>query len=242
MSEHCPICEHANEENKDICLICNYDLEEDMWANRKQRQQLRQQAKEEWLQRQLQPVPIAIIEPASVYSETIEKESETQQTAKKTQMELSKSDTQEILSTVNEIIKNFEEQQLNQPDFSINPSDLAAQKIPNLTKSIQYFQVRKNAKNWLGVAIFLYVISLFLEPKSREEFLIIASIISFGVIVDFLKIKIINSTKYRTILITMLISLALWIFGLTILNSYISVIGCGVFVLSIIVLVLKAAD
>lgn len=49
----CPICETATASGLLCCQTCGYSLDDDMWASRKERDQMRQEAREKWLQLQM---------------------------------------------------------------------------------------------------------------------------------------------------------------------------------------------
>ena len=49
----CPICETATASGLLSCQTCGYSLDDDMWASRKERDQMRQEAREKWLQLQM---------------------------------------------------------------------------------------------------------------------------------------------------------------------------------------------
>ncbi len=55
----CPICEFKIENSTAPCPQCGYDLEEDFWASRREREQMRQQARQAWQEKHAQEMPTA---------------------------------------------------------------------------------------------------------------------------------------------------------------------------------------
>lgn len=58
----CPICETAIASGLQCCPTCGYNLEDDLWASRKEREQMRRDALEQWSQRQEQAEVVQVMD------------------------------------------------------------------------------------------------------------------------------------------------------------------------------------